>query len=110
MIWQIHITRQAKQDMIIAADYIEFMLLNPDAADSLLDTAETNINSLSQMPDRFRPVDDPLLSSWGVRFIMVKNYLAFYVISEESKTVHIIRFLYGKRNWLHILKQGFSLE
>ncbi len=110
MNWYIHITKRAKQDMIDAADYIEFTLLNPDAADSLLDTAEATINSLSQMPDRFQPIDDPVLSLWEVRFIMVKNYLAFYVISKESTTIHIIRFLYGKRNWLHILKQGFSLE
>ncbi|MCD7956327.1 MAG: type II toxin-antitoxin system RelE/ParE family toxin [Lachnospiraceae bacterium] len=110
MSYNIHITKQAEQDIVDAADYIEFTLLNPDAADSLLDAVEANINSLSQMPDRFRLVDDPLLSSWEIRFIIIKNYLAFYVISEEEKLVHIIRFLYGKRNWLLILGQGFSLD
>jgi len=32
MTYSIHITRKAKQDMVQAADYIEFTLLNPDAA------------------------------------------------------------------------------
>ena len=110
MTYSIHITKKAKQDMVQAADYIEFTLLNPDAADALLDATEESINSLAQMPDRIHPVDDPLLSSWGVRFLMVKNYLVFYIIARNENTVHVIRFLYNKRNWSHILKQGFSLE
>lgn len=96
--------------MVQAADYIEYTLLNPDAADALLDAAEACINTLAQMPDRIHPVDDPILSSWGVRLLMVKNYLVFYVIAREENIVHVIRFLYNKRNWAHILKQGFSLE
>lgn len=110
MIYSIHVTLQAERDMDDAANYIASTLLNPDAAYNLLVSANDILNSLDHNPERDRPVDDPLLFSWGVRFIIVKNYLAFYVIAEENKTVHIIRFLYKKRNWLHILKQGFSLE
>ncbi len=40
MNYQIHITKKAEQDLEGAADYIEFTLLNPDAADALLDKAE----------------------------------------------------------------------
>lgn len=105
MIWNIHITQQAEQDINKAANYIEFALLNPDAADALLETVDKKINSLSQFPDRNRPVDDPVLSLLGIRFIMVNNYLAFYIISKENATVHIIRFLHEKQNWTRILKQ-----
>ena len=47
---------------------------------------------------------------WGIRFTLVKNYIAFYVVSEENHTIYIVRFLYGKRDWINILKQGFSLK
>lgn len=40
MNYHIHITQTAERDMISAADYIEFTLKNPEAADHLLDTAE----------------------------------------------------------------------
>ena len=50
-----------------------------------------------------------MLKAWGIRFIQVKNYLAFYVIAEEESRVYIVRFLYGKRDWVGILRQGFSL-
>lgn len=109
MNYSIHITAAAERDMANASDHIEFVLKNPKAADDLLDEAELKINTLSSFPGKFPLVDDPLLSSWGIRFIQVKNYLAFYVISEEEEKVIVVRFLYGKSNWESILKNGFSL-
>jgi len=109
MSYQIHITSTAEHDLIQAADYIEFSLKNPDAAEHLLDAAAEQINSLSNLPERFRLVDDPVLASWGIRFVVINNYLAFYTINEEKQMVIIIRFLYQKSNWSSILRQGFSL-
>jgi len=34
---------------------------------------------------------------------MIKNYLLFYVVEEDHKTVTVIRFLHGRRNWKSIL-------
>ena len=94
MSYHIHITSTAERDILRAADYIEFVLKNPDAA---------------EFPQKFRPVDDPVLASWGIRFIIVNNYLAFYTIDEEKQMVIIVRFLYQKSNWSSILQQGFPL-
>ncbi|MCD8119785.1 MAG: type II toxin-antitoxin system RelE/ParE family toxin [Lachnospiraceae bacterium] len=110
MSYYVHVTRQTERDLDDAAEYIAFTLLNPDAAYQLLVSANKVLSSLDENLQRNRRVDDPILSAWGVRFVMIKNYLAFYVIEEERNTVHIIRFLYAKRNWVHILKQGISLE
>ncbi|MDO4804360.1 MAG: type II toxin-antitoxin system RelE/ParE family toxin [Lachnospiraceae bacterium] len=109
MNYDIRITRTAERDLDSAADYIEFVLRNPQAADDLLDEAEKKIGELSTFPEKFALVDDPVLKAWGIRFTLVKNYIAFYVISKENHTISIVRFLYGKRDWITILKQGFSL-
>lgn len=109
MNYALHITLTAERDISHAADYIEFTLKNPQAADHLLDSAEEQIRSLSQFPQKHPLVEDKILASWGVRFIQVHNYLAFYVISEEANQVTVIRFLYAKRDWVSILKLGFSL-
>ena len=93
-----------------ATDYIEFVLLNPQAADDLLDTVEETLPTLAQYAQRYALVDDPVLRAWGIRFVQIKNYLAFYTISEGEQKVYIVRFLYGKRNWISILKNGFSIE
>ena len=104
MKYSIHITGKAERDMMEAADYIEFTLLNPKAADDLLDAAEKEINGLAFMPEKYKTIDDPVLAAWGIRLIVINNYLAFYVIDKEAKIVHIVRFLYGKRNWVSILR------
>ena len=109
MSYSIHITATAERDILRAADYIEFNLKNPTAADYLLDAATEQINSLSDMPEKYRLVDDPVLASWKIRFIIVNNYLAFYTIDEEKQTVIIVCFLYQKSNWTSILRQIFPL-
>ncbi|MDD7379439.1 MAG: type II toxin-antitoxin system RelE/ParE family toxin [Lachnospiraceae bacterium] len=70
---------------------------------------EEKIYSLADFPERFCLVDDPVLSSWGIRFIILNNYLAFYIIDDEKNMVIIIRFLYQKSNWNAILHQRISL-
>ena len=109
MIYDIHITVTAERDLIKASDHIEFVLKNPKAADDLLNKAEIQISSLSDFPQKFKLVDDPVLASWGIRFVIVNGYLAFYVISEETHRVIVVRFLFQKSNWAAILRQGLSL-
>lgn len=109
MSYMIHITATAERDIIRAADYIEYTLKNPTAAEHLLDVATEQINSLADMPEKFHLVDDPVLASWGIRFIIVNNYLAFYTIDTEKQLVIVVRFLYQKSNWNSILGQVFSL-
>ena len=109
MSYNIYITATAERDFMRAADHIEVVLQNQTAVDDLLDDAEKQINSLSDFPEKFRLVDDPVLASWGIRFVIVNGYLAFYTISEEENRVIIVRFLFQKSNWNAILRQGFSL-
>ncbi|MBP3901210.1 MAG: type II toxin-antitoxin system RelE/ParE family toxin [Blautia sp.] len=104
MSYNLHITKMAEDDLNAAADYIEFTLFNPQAADDLLDKAEKELSSLTEMPQIHRLVDDPFLKVLGIRFILVNNFMAFFLINEKEETVYIIRFLYEKRNWIQILK------
>ena len=102
MSYQVYITSTAEHDIMRAVDYIEFTLKNPDAATEWID-------SLADLPQKFHPADDPILASWGIRFVKINNYLAFYTIDKEKQTVIIVRFLYQKSNWSSILRQGFPL-
>lgn len=106
MSYYVHITPQAERDITNAANYIGFQLKNMAAAYKLLADAEEKIMSLDENPQRFPIVDDVFLASWDVRFVVINNYMAFYIIDEGARTVHIVRFLYGKSNWHAILKIG----
>ena len=107
MSYHLHITSVAERDISQAADYIEFVLKNPKAADDLLEETEQKSNALRPFPQEHPIVEDKLLAAWGIRFTQIKNYLAFYVIEENQVTV--IRFLYAKSDWISILKVGFPL-
>lgn len=109
MSYVIHITLSAERDLNHAADHIEFTLKNPQAADHLLDEADLQINALSQFPKQHPLVPGDVLSSWGIRFTQVGNYLAFYIVSDEERIVRVVRFLYAKSDWNSILKLGYSL-
>lgn len=110
IVYNVHITRAAERDLNSAADYIDQILLNPQAADDLLDDVDAMVGDLSTFPEKYPVVDDPVLKAWGIRFTQAKNYLAFYTVSETEKTVYVVRFLYGKRDWAALLKQGITLE
>ena len=56
MNYQVHITKTAEHDIAKAADYIEFVLKNPQAADHLLDVATEKIGELTQMPEKLQLV------------------------------------------------------
>ena len=109
MKYNIHITRVADEDLNSAIDYIDHVLLNPQAADNLLHEAEETIMDLAAFPEKYALVTDPVLNAWGIHLATVKNYLVFYTVSEKDKRVHIIRFLHSKQNWNAILGHGFSL-
>ena len=109
MSYQLHITSTAEHDIMRAVDYIEFTLKNPQAADNLLDAVTKQIGTLSDFPQKFRLVDDPVLASWEIRFVIINNYLAFYTIDEEKQTVIVVRFLYQKSNWCSILRHNYPV-
>lgn len=103
MKYKILITEKAKSDLNEAADYIEYTLLNSKAADNLINSFEKELTKLVSMPEKHQLVNEPVLAAWGIRMIVINSYLAFYTIDMKAKTITLVRFLYGKRNWISIL-------
>lgn len=108
--YSIYITQTAQRDVMKTVSYIDTVLKNPIAADALIDEFEKRIQELSSFPQKYPLVQDPLLASWGIRFLSIKNYLAFYLVDQQAKTVHVVRFPFGKSNWLSVLQGGFSVS
>lgn len=109
MRFDVHINQLAEQDLLNASDYIEYTLMNPDAADALLDAFEEEANDIGLYPKKYPLVQDSILASWGIRFTLVKNYILFYTVDEETSTVHIVRFLNARSNWMVTLRSGYTV-
>ena len=102
--YKIQITDTASNELREAALYIAVKLNNRIAAENLIETVKTEISSLSEYPYRNNLVEDKFLASVGIRIQVIKNYLAFYVIREETKTISVLRFLHSRRDWKTYLK------
>lgn len=102
--YKIVLTKTAMQDIRSAALYISDTLMNKEAANRLLDAADEKIGALAEMPYINPIVRDSFLASNGLRFQLVNNHMAFYVIHEETKTVSVIRFQHSRRDWISLLK------
>ena len=88
----------ARKQLMEAVVYIATELSAPDAAESLLDAVDEQVGELCVHPYRY-PVYPALYAmKHEIRFFPVKNYLLFYVVKEEQKTVEIWRFLHQLQN------------
>ena len=97
------ITSTAKQDIIDIGDYISNILLEPDTSRRFVKGLRHSISQLQYFPNKFPIVKDTFLARKCIRCMPYKNYYAFYVVSENSKLVTILRVGYNRRNWKNIL-------
>jgi addiction module RelE/StbE family toxin len=101
--YQVVMTRNATQDLRDISSYIANVLKEPVIAKRLVEKIKLAVMCLDQLPMRHNLVSDEYLASMGFRKIMIDNYLIFYIVSEKDKTVTVVRILYGKRDWIHLL-------
>ncbi|MCM1123022.1 MAG: type II toxin-antitoxin system RelE/ParE family toxin [Eubacterium sp.] len=97
MSYEISITPQAKSDLRSIYEYIAFDLQSPQNAASQLDCLEESIDSLDEMPERFRVYDKEPWHSRNLRIMPVDNYLVFYIPNHKENVVMVIRVMYGGR-------------
>lgn len=98
MIYDVQISNQAESDLRIIFEYIAFELQSVQTAVGQLSRLEENINSLDQMPDRYRAYEKEPWHSRGLRVMPVDNYIVFYTPNHDAKVVNIVRVMYGGRD------------
>ena len=59
----------------------------------------------ADFPKEHSYVADDLLAAVGLRMTVFGNYNIFYYYNEEQETVHIIRILNNKADWINRLKR-----
>lgn len=74
-----------------------------DLARRLLSKIRIRIKSSEDFPERNHVISVPNYDAQKIRWCPVENYIIFYLVSEQQNQVFIIRVLYKKRNWEHLL-------
>ena len=97
--YKVKIYPSAQRDLRDIVDYLN--TLSPSAALRYYDKLTQEIANLSTMPERCPRPRDLALAAKGYRYLIVENYLIFYVVS--GGTVQIRRILYGRRDYRALL-------
>ena len=103
--YRIIVTPDAEADLSELRDYIANVLRSPETARSYLHHLRKEIGSLSEMLARIKAVDEEPWHSRGIRKLIVKNFLVYFRIVEEEKTVYILNVIYARRDQLSVLEQ-----
>lgn len=96
--YEVKVTMQALEQMGAIVHYISYDLMAPEAAENLLNDLKAAIMKLSILPKRHSLIDEEPWRSEGVRKIVVKNFLVYYWVDDESNKVQVTAVLYNKRD------------
>ncbi len=98
--YKVRIYPTAEQDLAEIVNYLN--TLSQQAALKYYDMLTKEIASLSTMPERYPHPRDLALTAKGYRYLVVKDYLVFYMVVGDTVQIH--RILYGRRDCQSILK------
>ena len=98
---KIDFTPDALEDMKAIKAYITEELFSEQSANKTLGKIMKRILQLEDFPEIGAPLSSVIDLEVPYRFLVCGNYTAFYKI--EGDRVHIIRVLYGRRNFMQIL-------
>lgn len=98
MNFKVNITDNAAADLYQIYDYIEKVLLAPQAAENLYNNIIDMIKSLGEMPERYREYDSERFADKNLRFVNVKNYDILYTVNNQTKQVDVVMIAYAPSN------------
>lgn len=91
-------TKNAENDLKDIFEYIAFSLSELNIAKNKVNHIMAAINKLDNMPLRYQLHETEPWHSKGIRRLPVDKFVVFYLPIESSKTVAIIRIMYGGRD------------
>jgi len=97
--YKVKIYPAAQMDLNNIVSYLN--TLSPQAAIRYYDLLVEKIGSLVEIPERCPFVRDIALKAKGYRYLIVENYLVFFVV--KGDTVQIRRILYNKSQYKGLL-------
>ena len=97
------LTEIAETDVEEILDYIAYELSNPQAASDFADALDEKLEEICLTPKAGRPVHNPYLKRDDVRRVLVKNYIAYYLIDRKAEKIVVLRIVYNGRDQDNLL-------
>jgi addiction module RelE/StbE family toxin len=93
----------AQKDLWDITSYIADNLKAPKAAIDFVDTLDNSISRLQQFPYSCKLYQPQESLEAEYRLLSVKNYLVFYIVTENEVEIH--RIVYAKMNLEKLIKR-----
>ncbi len=103
MNYRVTLTPQAVEQIRETVLYIARTLQSPETAKGWADLLYQKIGELQSMPSRYPLTEEELWHDRGIHKMPVKNFLVYYLIDEENKSVTVTAVIYGRRDQLAAL-------
>lgn len=94
---------EAMDDLREIYSYIAFTLMVPETAEEQVNRIRKEIRSLDFMPSRYALVEWEPWQSMGMHKVPVDNFVVYYTVNDNSRTVTVIRIFYGGRDAANIV-------
>ena len=98
---EIDFSPDALADLEQIKTYITVELCSEQTAISTVSKIIRHIRMLADFPEAGAPLASVVNIASNYRFLVCGNYTAFYIFKEDK--VHILRVLYGRRDFMRIL-------
>lgn len=103
MDYKMEVTKEATAELENIMNYISESLAAPKAAQSFYDDFMACCNNILNNPYMYAACEFLPLKAGKYRKAVIKNYLMFYKVDEETTTICVYRLLYGRRNYTDLL-------
>lgn len=104
MKYKIFFTDTAKSDLREIAFYIAGQAKNKETAIKFVGELREQCGQLADFPLSGACPADRVLKSAGYRYLVHKEYLIFYFIEEESRSVFVSAVFNAKKDYMRVFK------
>ena len=101
--YNLEVSDHAEQDLEHIVLYITEKLAAPKAATAFLDAVSDCYENIETNPYIYENCRDIKLNKEGYRRAVIKNYILVYKVSEETQTVIVHRFFYGRQDYVNLI-------
>lgn len=103
MKYDVILSEEAHSDIDSVLHYIVNALKNPVAAKRMLDKIEQVYIDIADNPFMYAYCNNSRLQNDGYRKAVINNYVLIYRVDEVKNIVFVVRFFYGRQNYIELI-------
>lgn len=103
--YTINYSNKAVDDLKAIYNFITLEKQEQLNAIKIINAIKDAINSLNELPFRNPKINSARWSKTETRYMIIKNYMVFYIVRENTNNVYVVRIFSCKRNISEIINK-----